>query len=107
MNEITFNSSLLAEFRAIDFVRRLIDQGALPRGTGPGHYRRINLHRVALDDAFKTLTAATKLTPDYNFFETLHAGGRRAMRNFLDGHFEDIGVRGTVDQGAEAQAEWA
>ncbi len=107
VNEITFNSSLLAEFRAIDFVRRLIDQGTLPRGTGPGRYRRINLHRVALDDAFKTLTAATKLTPDYDFFETLHAGGRRAMRNFLDAHFDDIGVRGTLDHSAEAQAEWA
>ena len=30
INEITFNSSLLAEFRAIDFVTRLIDQGRLP-----------------------------------------------------------------------------
>ena len=33
LNEITFNSSLLAEFRAIDFVRRLIDQNRLPHGT--------------------------------------------------------------------------
>ena len=35
INEITFNSSLLAEYRAIEFVARLIDQGRLPRGTGP------------------------------------------------------------------------
>jgi len=33
INEITFNSSLLAEFRAIDFVTRMIDQGRLPHGT--------------------------------------------------------------------------
>src|SRR5262249_7889458 len=32
INEITFNSSLLGEYRAIDFVARLIDQGRLPRG---------------------------------------------------------------------------
>src|SRR5262249_51325399 len=51
LNEITFNSSLLSEFRAIDFVRRLIDQKRLPRGTGPGEYRRVNVHRIALDEA--------------------------------------------------------
>jgi len=32
--------SLVDEYRAIDFVTRLIDQGALPRGTGPGHCGR-------------------------------------------------------------------
>ena len=46
INEITFNSSLIGEYRAIDFVARLIDQGRLPRGTGPGQYRRINVHRI-------------------------------------------------------------
>jgi len=49
INEITFNSSLLAEYRAIEFVARLIDQGQLPRGTGPGQYRRVNVYRIVLD----------------------------------------------------------
>src|SRR5690349_23899934 len=39
INEITFNSSLIGEYRAIDFVARLIDQGKLPRGIGLGEYR--------------------------------------------------------------------
>src|SRR5262249_50661545 len=46
VNEITFNASLVSEYRAIEFVRRLIDEGALKRGTGPGEYRRINVHRI-------------------------------------------------------------
>jgi NTE family protein len=107
VNEITFNSPLLAEYRAIDFVTRLIDNGRLPRGTGRGEYRRINIHRIALDDAFKNLTAASKLNSDYDFFEVLRNGGRRALRNFLDAHFDDIGVRSTLDLKAEAQVEWA
>jgi NTE family protein len=107
VTEITFNSSLLREFRAIDFVNRLIDKGRLPRGTKPGEYRRINIHRVALDDAFKSLTPTTTLKSDYDFFEMLRNGGRRAMRNFLDAHFDDIGRRGTLDLKAEAEAEWA
>ena len=107
INEVTFNSSLLAEFRAIDFVTRLIDQGKLPRGTGKGQYRRINVHRIALDSTFRELTAASKLNSDFDFFELLKKGGREAARGFLDQHFDDIGVRSTVDLGAEAKAEWA
>jgi NTE family protein len=107
INEITFNSSLLREYRAIDFVTRLIDQGRLRRGTGKGKYRRINLHRVALDDAFRSLPPGSKVNSDYDFFEMLRNGGRRAMRNFLDAHFDDIGARSTLDFRAEAHAEWA
>jgi NTE family protein len=107
INEITFNSSLLAEFRAIDFVTRLIDQGRLPRGTATGEYRRINVHRIALDSTFRTLTAGSKLNSDFDFFQMLKKGGDRAARNFLSAHFDDIGLRSTVDLQAEAKAEWA
>jgi NTE family protein len=107
INEITFNSSLLAEYRAIEFVGRLIDRKRLPRGTGPGQYRRINVHRIVLDQFGTHLDASSKISTDYDFFETLHINGKRAARRFLDDHFDDIGVRSTVDLLAEAQAEWA
>jgi NTE family protein len=107
INEITFNSSLMAEFRAIDFVDRLIDQGQLTRGTGRGQYRRINAHRIVLDRLGKSLTPDTKLSTDYDFFEMLRLDGKRAARRFLDAHFDDIGARSTFDLSAEAHAEWA
>ena len=105
VNEITFNSSLLSEYRAMEFVARLIDQGRLPRGLGPGEYRRINVHRVVLDGEGKAYTADSKLSTDYDFFEMLRDNGRRAARRFLDAHFDDIGVKSTVDLRAELQAE--
>jgi len=107
INEITFNSSLLDEFRAIDFVARLIDQGRLPHGIGPGQYRRINVHRILLDPFGTHFDAFSKLSTDYDFFDMLHVSGSRAARRFLDDHFDDIGVKSTVDLRAEAQAEWA
>src|SRR5271156_4063729 len=107
INEITFNSSLISEFRAIEFVARLIDQGRLPRGIGPGEYRRINIHRIVLDRFGTHFDAYSKLSTDYDFFEMLHVSGMRAARRFLDEHFDDIGVKSTVDLRAEAQAEWA
>jgi len=65
------------------------------------------VHRIALDSTFKTLTAQSKLSSDFDFFEMLNKGGREAARNFLSTHFEDIGVKSTVDLAAEAKAEWA
>jgi len=107
INEITFNSSLIDEFRAIEFVARLIDQGRLPRGTGPGQYRRINVHRILLDRFGTNFDSFSRLSTDYDFFDMLHLSGKRAARRFLDEHFDDIGVRSTVDLAAEARAEWA
>jgi NTE family protein len=107
INEITFNSSLLAEYRAIEFVARLIDQGRLPRGMGPGQYRRVNVHRILLDRFGTHFDASSRISTDYDFFEMLHVSGKRAARRFLDEHFDDIGVKSTVDLRAEAQAEWA
>jgi NTE family protein len=107
INEITFNSSLLAEFRAIDFVTRLIDRGKLPRGMGKDEYRRINVHRIALGATFGELTAGSKLNSDFDFFEMLKKGGAGAAKSFLSAHFDDIGVRSTVNLGEEAKAEWA
>ena len=107
INEITFNSSLIGEYRAIDFVARLIDQGRLPHGTGPGQYRRINVHRIVLDRSGSHLDAASKLSTDYDFFQMLRESGRRAARRFLEEHFDDIGNKSTVDLRAEVQAEWA
>jgi NTE family protein len=105
IKEITFNASLIAEYRAIEFVRRLIDQGALPHGTGPGEYRRINVHRIDLGFIGKKLTADSRLNIDYDFFEMLHRAGRRAARRFLDQHFDDIGVKSTIDLREEMRAE--
>jgi NTE family protein len=107
INEITFNSSLIGEYRAIDFVARLIDQGRLPRGTGPGQYRRINVHRIVLEPVGTHFDSVGKMSTDYDYFEMLRVNGKGAARRFLDDHFDDIGVRSTVDLRAEAQAEWA
>jgi NTE family protein len=105
VNEITFNASLIAEYRAIDFVRRLIDDGALKRGTGPGEYRRINVHRIDLGFIGRKLSASSRLNTDFDFFEMLYRAGRRAGRRFLDQHFGDIGVRSTINLREQMRTE--
>jgi NTE family protein len=105
VSEINFNASLLAELRSLEFINRLIDEGRLPRGTGRGEFRRMRLHRIALDD--QALAAHTTQSIEFEYFETLHKLGQRATRRFLDAHFDDIGRRGTIDAPTEAKAEVA
>ena len=98
INEITFNSSLMSELRGITFVGKLIDEGKLPRGTGAGQYRRINVHRVALTGSAQTLDRRQPAPYRLRFFrDAAYQLGRRAARRFLDAHYDDIGVRSTVD----------
>jgi NTE family protein len=92
LNEITFNASLLHEFRAIDFVARLIDAGRL-KGT---HYKKVLLHLVEGGAEMKRFGADTKLDADYDFLRSLFDIGRVAGKRFLDEHYDAIGVKGTL-----------
>ncbi len=105
VNEITFNSALMGELRAIEFVNRLIEQGRLPHGKGPNEYRRINVHRIVLEGLGERLSSSSKLRNDFSSLELLRKLGQRAARRFLDQHFDDIGVRSSVDLKTEVYSE--
>jgi NTE family protein len=105
VNEINFNASLLSELRGVAFVNRLIDEGRLPRGTRPGEFRRLKLHRIVMEDLGEAFGARSTLKTDYEYFETLRKLGQRATRRFLDAHFDDIGRRSTIDLPAKVEPE--
>jgi NTE family protein len=92
VNEITFNASLAAELKTIETVGRLMKEGVLRPGDG---FQPVKLHRVALE-AGPRITPASRLNTDFKFLEMLHRAGKRAAKRFLDAHFDDIGVRGTI-----------
>jgi NTE family protein len=105
VNEITFNSALMAELRAIEFVNRLIDQDRLPRGTGPNEYRQIKVHRIVLEGLGERFATSSKLRNDFESFELLRKLGQRAARRFLEAHYDDIGVQSSVDLKTEVYSE--
>lgn len=106
LNEITFNSALIAELRSMDFANQLIDNGRFPRGAGQNPYRKLHVHRIHLGGLGERLTASSKLKTDFDFFKLLHRAGQRAARGFLERHFDDIGQRSTLDLAAESGIEW-
>ena len=104
INEITFNSSLAAEMRVIEFISRLLDRGELTSASG--EYRPVHMHRIVLGE-HRSLEAGSRLNNDFDFFEALHRAGKRAARRFLDAHYNDIGVRGTIDREVKQEADAA
>jgi len=93
LNEISFNSSLLRELRAVHFVSRLIEQGKIQKGD----MMHVLIHSIADDDTMRHLGMATKLIPDPLVLKTLKAAGRNAMDRFLADHYDDLGHRSTTD----------
>lgn len=93
LNEISFNSSLLRELRAIEFVNRLIDTGRIAAGT----MKRNRIHSISDDALMVQLGIATKLTPSRALLWQLHEAGHAAMDAFLREHRDEIGVCSSVD----------
>ncbi len=93
VNEISFNSSLLRELRAISFVQRLLADGTMERG----RMKRVLVHMVADDDLMTRLSVTTKLIPIPQVLTSLKLAGRSAAERFLEAHFDDLGERQTAD----------
>jgi NTE family protein len=93
VDEITFNAGLLREFRAIAFVNELIEAGSIERG----RYRAIRLHRIDADEAFRDLSASSKVNAEWAFLEYLRDLGRSAAQDWLAENFEAVGHRASLD----------
>lgn len=93
VNEISFNSSLLRELRAINFVQRLLAEGTLQQG----RMKAVRVHMIADDDLMTRLSVTTKLIPVPQILARLKQAGRDAAAAFLDRDGGSIGLRSSVD----------
>lgn len=93
VNEITFNAPLLAEIRAIEFVRRLLAEGRVD----PGRYKDVHLHRVDGGAALAEFGATSKSRADAAFLRRLFDLGRTTGQHWLDAHFPAVGVRSSTE----------
>jgi len=93
INEISFNSSLLRELRAIRFAQRLLKDGAMAKGA----MKHVLVHMVADDALMRELSVATKLMPNPYVLGQLKEAGRAACDIFLENHFDDLNVIGSTN----------
>lgn len=93
MNEISFNSSLQRELRAISFVTNLIDNGELDAN----RHKRMYLHRVPPPQEMIDIGASSKFNAELAFIQHLRDLGRSAAEEWLDDSYAAIGNRSTID----------
>ena len=93
VNEISFNSSLMREMRAIDFVTQLIDSGS----RCGLELKRMLIHSISGDDVMLELGVASKLNADWEFLTYLKDIGRAAAEEWLAANFDRLGKETTID----------
>jgi NTE family protein len=96
LNEITFNSSLIKELRAVYFVQKLLDDGWI-KDEFRDKLKYVLIHSVRADNAMSDLSSASKMSSDWKFLTMLRDRGRALATQWLEHNFEHLGVRSTVD----------
>ncbi len=90
INELSFNSSLMREMRAISFVTKLIDQQLLDA-------KHVFIHGISDDKLMTGLGVASKLNADWEFITHLRDEGRKRGEEWLHENYDKLGTESTVD----------
>ncbi|MEI7668630.1 MAG: patatin-like phospholipase family protein [Pseudomonadota bacterium] len=94
LNEISFNSSLIAEMRAINFVNKLIDDNHLQNNK---EYKKLNIHLISSPEEMLKMNASSKMNASWDFFCHLHTLGRNAADKWIKENFDKIGVDSSIN----------
>ncbi|EIG63598.1 patatin-like phospholipase family protein [Bradyrhizobium sp. WSM1253] len=92
LNEISFNSSLMREMRAIAFANKLVNRGVLG-----DEIKTMLIHAIEAELFMKDLGVASKYNADWNFLTHLRDVGRSCADKWLTANFCHVGTRSTID----------
>jgi NTE family protein len=93
INEISFNSSLMREMRAVAFVTKLIDDGKILDNS----MKRMLIHSIEAADVMSELGALNKLNADWDNLNYLMRMGRERADAWLQKNFGRLGEESTID----------
>ncbi len=93
INEISFNSSLMREMRAISFVSGLIDD----RLVKPCGLKRMLIHAISAEPVMREFSVMSKLHADWDFLLELKRTGRDYADRWLAANFAALGRDSTID----------
>ena len=96
INEISFNSSLLRELRAIEFVHKLLDDGWI-KEEYRDRLRAIRIHSIRSDKALTDYDITSKFRTDWGFLSELKQKGREIADLWLEENFDAIGKKSSVN----------
>lgn len=93
VNEISFNSSLIKDLRAIQLLHKLIEA----EGIETERYRDMRVHLIHADEELQDLDSSSKLNAEWAFLSHLHKRGRAWAHRWLEANYDGLGVRSTFD----------
>lgn len=96
IHEISFNSSLLREFRAVHFVKKLIKEDWL-REERKHELRNIRIHSIRSEKALTEFSVSSKLNTEWPYLLHLRDLGRETAEHWMEETFPAIGSHSTVD----------
>ena len=91
MQEVSLNSSLMREMRAVAFVNKLIDQAQMTGG------KKILVHVIEAEDVISKLPNTSKMNGDWDFLLHLYDIGRRRADDWLASNFDLLGIESSID----------
>lgn len=97
LNEISFNSSLKKELRALAMFKRLIaDEGGLEHVKWVEQWAEMRIHRITSPKMVE-LGVSSKLNAEWEFLTMLRREGHARAEAFLKDHGSDLGVRSSFE----------
>jgi NTE family protein len=93
INEISFNSSLMREMRAIAFVTKLVDENALKEKG----LKRMNIHAIEAEDFMRRLGVTSKMNADWEFLTHLRDEGRNSANAWIEKNFSSLNRESSID----------
>jgi NTE family protein len=91
MQEISFNTALIREMRAVAFINKRIDEGTMTEG------KQMLVHVIEAEDFIRELSASSRLNGDWGFLTSLYNKGRERTDKWLTANFDRLGKESTVN----------
>ncbi len=102
INELSFNSSLRAELRLIEFKNKLVTSGY----DMDGKLRKIHFHAISADNALEEFDVSSKSNTSRDFIELLRNRGREAATQWLADNKDTVGNETTANFSVNLQHEF-
>jgi NTE family protein len=100
VNEISFNTSLIKELRAIHFVQNMLSKNML-KDEYKKNFKNVLMHSIRADSVLSDLSVSSKLYSDWKFLEDLRDRGRAYAADWLKHNFKHLNVESSVDLAKE------
>lgn len=93
VNEISFNTALIKELRAIDMMQRFV----AAKGIDLGAQGQTYMHLIHADTEVQDLAASSKMNAEWAYLQKLFERGRSWADAWLDAHFDQLGNGSSFD----------